>query len=425
MKDIPSVNVSTPAKRRRFSFGDFIFWTFILWTNNLAPSIDHQAALQRYMALTAIPGISGEEHDVADAIIAELRQAGIADSQWCFDDAGEKTVPPGRVGNLIVNLPGTIDADAPRTMLSAHMDTVPICVGAKPVREGDEIVSANPESGLGADDRSGCAAILTAIVERMKRGGDGPPAVVTFLVQEEIGLRGARHLKREQVGRVDRAFNFDGGAPEKMTVGAIGGERMDIVVRGIPAHAGVAPQEGVSAITIAALAIADLYQNGWLGRVEKGEHFGTSNVGVFAGGEATNVITPEAKLRAEARSHDGEFRKRIVQEIGAAFSRAARAVRNSADQCGGVEFSSHVDYEAFRLPEDHPSIEAASKAIAITGRHPRAEIGNGGLDANWLFRHGIQAVTMGSGQHNIHTADERLDINEYLDACRIATFLIS
>jgi tripeptide aminopeptidase len=59
------------------------------------------------------------------------------------------------------------------------------------------------------------------------------------------------------------------------------------------------------------------------------------------------------------------------------------------------------------------------------GREPFPEISDGGLDANWLFRLGIEAVTLGCGQRNIHTADERLVIADYLDACKIATWLIT
>ncbi|GAG09838.1 unnamed protein product, partial [marine sediment metagenome] len=80
---------------------------------------------------------------------------------------------------------------------------------------------------------------------------------------------------------------------------------------------------------------------------------------------------------------------------------------------------------SFRLPDDHPSIAAAENAVRQIGREPYAQVSNGGLDANWLSRHGIDAVTMGCGQRNIHTADERLVISDYIDACRIATWLIT
>ena len=385
--------------------------------------VNSDAALQRFLTITEIPGGSGDEAAVANKIVELLTEAGLDSSQIAFDDANARTRIDGNCGNLIVSLPG--NGKGTRTLLSAHMDTVPICIGCDPVVDGDEVRSSKP-TGLGADDRGGCGAILTAIVERLARGDENfPPAVITFLIQEEIGLEGAKNLEVDKVGQVDRAFNFDGGTVEKLTIGAIGGERMTITLKGIPAHAGVAPQEGASAIVMAARAIADLDSRGWLGKVIQDGEEGSANVGVFNGGDATNVITPEVVMRAEARSHSSEFRTRIVSEIRSAFEKAAAEVKNEAGDCGSAEFDSNVDYESFRLEEDHPSIGAAMEAVKQVDREPFTEISNGGLDANWLFIHGIQAVTLGCGQRNIHTADERLVIADYLDACRIATHLIT
>ena len=392
------------------------------------PEVDKDEALQRFLEITAIPGRSGDEAAVAKAIENVLLKAGVSPDNIRYDGAETRATLKGNCGNLIVTLPGNGKAGngkGPRTLLSAHMDTVPICVGAKPVVDGDQVKSS-VDTGLGADDRGGCTAILTAAIERLKRGDENfPPAVLGFFVQEEIGLHGARNLDVKLVGQVDRAFNFDGGTVEKITTGAIGGERMTIRLTGIPAHAGVAPEQGASAIVMASRAIADLDARGWLGKIEKDGREGTANVGVINGGDATNVITPEVNLRAEARSHDAEMRTAIVAEIRAAFEKAAADVKNDSGECGGCEFDSNVDYEAFRLADDHPSISTAETAIKAIGREPYTEIANGGLDANWLFRHGIQAVTLGLGQRNIHTADERLDIADYLDACVLATWFIT
>jgi len=387
------------------------------------PEVNKDAALERFLAITQIPGRSGEEADVAKAIEQLFLDAGVDPSQIQYDGAETRTALAGNCGNLIVSLTG--NGKGPRTLLSAHMDTVPICVGAKPVVDGDQVKSS-VATGLGADDRSGCTAIATAAIERLVRGDQNfPPAVIAFIVQEEIGLHGAKNLDVSAVGQVDRAFNFDGGTLEKVTKGAIGGERMAIKLTGIPSHAGVAPEKGASAIVMAAKAIAELDASGWLGQVEKDGGVGTANVGVINGGDATNVVTPEITLRAEARSHDAAMRTKIVAAIRDAFEKAAASVTNDEGKAGACDFSSNVDYEAFALADDHPSITAAKDALGVVGREPYVDIANGGLDANWLFRHGIEAVTLGCGQRNIHTADERLDIADYLDACTVATWLIT
>src|SRR5690606_2216233 len=139
------------------------------------------------------------------------------------------------------------------------------------------------------------------------------------------------HLDPKLLGKIDRAFNFDGGSVEKLTIGATGGQRMTIEIRGIPAHAGVAPASGASAIVMAAGAIHRLYQDGWLGRVDKpGLGVGTASVGVSSGGDGTTVIPRRVHLRAEARSHDSAMRERIVEEISKAFRNAAAAVTNDS-----------------------------------------------------------------------------------------------
>ncbi len=184
-------------------------------------------------------------------------------------------------------------------MLSAHIDTVPVCLGSRPVRKGGRVVSADKTTGLGADDRAGAATLLTTVLAIVRGKLAHPPLTFLWAVQEEVGLFGARHVKKSMLGGPKLAFNFDGGSPAKLTLGATGGYRMSIDVRGLASHAGNAPAEGVSAIAIASLAIADLVQNGWHGLITKGRQSGTSNVGVIQGGDATNVVTDHVTLRAE------------------------------------------------------------------------------------------------------------------------------
>jgi len=322
------------------------------------------------------------------------------------------------VGNLICRLPGT--HPGPRRMLLAHVDTVPLCEGAVPVRRGRWIVPADPTTGLGADDRAGAAAVLAAATEILRRRLPHPPLVFVWTVQEEVGLYGARHLRLGLLGRPRLAFNFDGGSPEKVTVGATGGYRMEIRVRGRPAHAGNAPEQGVNAATVAALAIARLHAEGWLGLVEKPEGRGTSNVGAIHGGEATNVVMPLMELRAEARSHDPRFRRKIIEAYRRAFRDAVGQVVSAAGRRATVEIQGRLDYEAFRLADDEPCVVAAEQAVRAAGGTPRRAVSNGGLDANWLSARGIPTVSLGCGQRHPHTTAERLELRGFRLACRVA-----
>jgi tripeptide aminopeptidase len=379
---------------------------------------DLKRAFDLLWQLLPIPGRSGQETQVAEFVRQRLLDAGAPTAAIRTDTAHRRSPLGGETGNLILKLPGT--ARGPRRMLSAHLDTVPICVGCRPVRHGDWIRPRDPHTGLGADNRTGTAAILSAALEILERGLPHPPLTFCWFVQEEVGLHGSRYLQPRLLGGPQLAFNFDGSSAAKLTLGATGGYRLAIEVLGVASHAGVAPQLGVSAIAIAALAIADLHRNGWHGEICKGRRSGTSNVGVIRGGDATNVVTDRVSVQAEARSHAPEFRRKIVSQIEQAFRRAAGEVTSVVGATGRVEIDGRLDYESFRLSEDEPCVQAAAAAVRALGREPDFAISNGGLDANWITAHGIPTVSLGAGQTNPHRVDEALFIPEFHEACRIA-----
>lgn len=374
------------------------------------------------MELLAVPGRSGEEQLVANLVVERLLAAGIPQNAIAFDQAHRKSRLGGQTGNLIVKLPGTIKG--PRRLLMAHLDTVPLCVGAQPVIRGNEIRSKDPQTALGGDNRAGCAVVLNAALHLARSGVPHPPVTFVWTVQEEVGLQGARHIAISKLGRPQMCFNWDGGPANLVVIGATGDEHLDITIEGLASHAGAHPEDGVSAIAIAGLAIADLQQNGWHGKVIKGRQEGSSNIGYVSGGAATNVVTDRLTLRAEARSHNPRFRSKIVNAYEKAFQSAASRVKNASGQTGCATIQTYHKYESFRLPESDPSVQAAKAAIQSLGLSPFTRVINGGLDANWLTAHGFPTVTLGCGQSGIHTVEESLQIDQFLQACRIALHLV-
>jgi tripeptide aminopeptidase len=370
------------------------------------------------MQLMAIPGLSGDEAAVAKFIIDRLRQAGAPAAAIRRDAAHRRTPIAGNTGNLVLRLPGTIRA--PRRLLMAHMDTVPVCLGSRPTLDNGFVRSADPKTGLGADDRAGVAVVLSAALAILRNKLPHPPLTFFWPIQEEIGLYGARFADLSLLGNPRLAFNWDGGSLDRVTIGATGGYRMQIDIEGLASHAGVCPEQGVSAIAIAGLAIAELEHEGWHGDVRKGKGRGTSNIGAIAGGEATNVVTDRVRLKAEARSHNPAFRQRIIKAFEAAFHRAAREVKSALGRRGKVVFEGRLDYEAFRLDDDEPCVAAAEASLRSIGIEPFRAVSNGGLDANWMTARGIPTVTLGCGQIEAHTISERLDVQAFQGACRVA-----
>ncbi|MCA9067549.1 MAG: M20/M25/M40 family metallo-hydrolase [Planctomycetaceae bacterium] len=390
-------------------------------TNTNLPKVSRKVALDRVKKMMSIPGKSCHEKEIVEFITEELKDAGVPQSAIQVDSTPKVSPAGGEVGNLIVKLKGT--KKGPRRLLMAHIDTVPLCVGSRPVQKGDVIVARDPQTALGADNRAGASVVLTAILEILRQDLPYPPLTLFWPVQEEIGLLGARHVSLSKLGNPQLCFNWDGSFPEAITIGATGDYAIHIEIEGLASHAGVHPERGVNAIAIAGRAIADLVENGWHGLIVKGKNRGTSNIGFVEAGEATNVVTPRLVLRAEARSHDPKFRSKIVKEYQAAFERAAKAIKNDEGKTGRVNFSADLKYESFQIPESEPVVQVAIAATEAVGLTPETKISNGGLDANWLSARGLPTVTMGCGQQNVHTVDEALHIESYLHACQVGLVL--
>ncbi len=382
-----------------------------------AMRIDEKRALAHLMDLLAIEGLSGSETRVAAAVKKKARAAGARPGWIRFDDAAKRIGDGYQVGNLIVTLPGTVQA--PRRLLMGHMDTVPLCRGAVPVRRGNRIVSRG-KTGLGADNRTAVACMVTVLENVLTRGLDHPPLTFCFTVGEEVGLRGALAVRKKDLSNPTLGFNIDGGDPRDLWIGALGADRWEVDVKGVSAHAGVHPDHGVSAALIAARAIEDAAARGYFGKIRVKGKKGTANVGVIEGGEATNQVTDRVFVKGESRSHDVRFKARITDVWRAAFERQAKRVKNHKGVRGKIAFRAETDYDPFLIDRRAPVVREAVRAGKQIGLTLRLRSAEGGLDANHINAKGIPTVTMGAGQHGPHTVDEYVDVREYLDGCRLA-----
>lgn len=389
-------------------------------------SFDEDAAIDRLLRFLAVEGVTGQEKAIARTVARELESAGVPRRALRHDNAHQRIPQPTQTGNLIVTLPGT--HPGPRLMFSAHLDTVPLCAGVVPRRDGDRIV-ARGDTALGGDDRTGVACLATLAATLLQNKLPHPPLTLLFTVREESGLFGARYVDPDDLGGPVMGFNVDGRLPAELTIGAVGAERWEVEICGRAAHAGVHPEQGISATMVAALALAEIHRGGWFGKVHQPDGDGTSNVGRFAGkdgksaGDATNVVTDYVHIHGESRSHDARFAKAITRAYRAAFAHAAEQVRNDKGRKAKVRFTSRLDYHPFRLKEAASVVRHAQAAAVRAGLQPSLRIGNGGLDANWLVRHGIPTVTFGAGQNNIHTTAEYVDLPLFLWGCRMALAL--
>jgi tripeptide aminopeptidase len=389
-------------------------------------AIDQDHAIARLMRFLSVEGITGQEKAIGAEVVTALREIGIPDKAIRFDSANARIPLPTETGNLIVTLPGT--KPGPRRLFSTHLDTVPLCAGAVPLRKGNRIVPQG-KTALGGDNRTGVACLVTMLAELHARNLPYGPLTVLFTVREESGLWGARMVEPKELGHPLMGFNLDGGAAAQIKIGAVGADRWQVEIVGKASHAGVHPEQGISATIVAAKALAAIHAGGWFGKIARDSKEGTSNVGPFGGadggaaGQATNVVTDYVKILGESRSHDARFIGAITAAYRHAFQEAARQVRDDRGHAAKVKFKNARSYFPFRLKETSPVIRAAQAVAEQLGWQLTLRPANGGLDANWLVRHGIPTITFGAGQHDVHTIDEYVDLKEYVEGCRYSLAL--
>lgn len=352
-------------------------------------------ALDLFLELAAIKSPPGDERAVADEVIAELTAL-----QLEVDEDSSGATVGSNIGNLLCRLPGRREGGTP-LFFCAHLDTVPPQGEIEPVVE-DGVVRNSAGTILGADNKAAVVALVEAarriVSERREHAG----VELLFTSKEEVGLLGAGafdHTKLE----AELGFVYDEAAPiGDVVMGAPYQRSMLVRFHGRPAHSGMVPEEGRSAIAAAARAIADLR----LGRLDDET---TANVGTITGGSARNIVPEWCEFQAEARSHDGRKLTNLVQEMLDTFAFAA-----AVGECT-VETEVSETYQGYRFKETDPIVQLARTALERCGYGLVPTLTGGGADANVFNTRGVPCLNLANGMMQIHTADEHIAVAD-LDA---------
>ncbi len=352
------------------------------------------------LELVQIDSISRREREVAQRVKQICEEMG---AEVEIDGAGEQV--GGNTGNVIARFPGTLP-EADPIMMSAHMDTVVPGEGVKPIVEGD-IIRTDGTTVLGGDDKSGIAVIIETIRCLQEQSIPHAPIDAVFSICEEVGLLGAKHLDLSKV-RAKYGIVFDSDDPGFLFTKGPSANHFEFKIHGLESHAGVAPDSGISAIQIAAEAIAAMK----LGRIDEET---TANIGVIRGGEATNIITNLVTLRGEARSRSEEKLEAQTAHIVKCLEDAAARYEVTVDGAttrGRVE--SHVtrEYYAMDVADDSRVVQLVKDAAARLGLSVETMASGGGCDANIFNRRGIECANLGTGMRAIHTVKEWLDVKD-------------
>ncbi|MEH7236983.1 tripeptidase T [Bacillus sp. JJ1562] len=312
-------------------------------------------------------------------------------------------------GNLICTLEGT-KKDVDTIYFTSHMDTVVPGKGIKPSIKDGYIVS-DGTTILGADDKAGLAAMFEAI--RVLKENQIPHGKIEFIITagEESGLVGAKALNRSMItAKYGYALDSDGKVGN-IIVAAPTQAKVKATIIGKTAHAGVAPEKGVSAITMAAKAISRMP----LGRIDEET---TANIGRFEGGTQTNIVCDHVEILAEARSLLTEKMESQVQKMKEAFESVA------TEMGGRAEVEVTVMYPGFKFADGDHVVEVAKKAVARIGRQSELQQSGGGSDANVIAGHGIPTVNLAVGYEEIHTTNEKMPIEELVKTTELIVAIV-
>ncbi|MFD2618530.1 M20/M25/M40 family metallo-hydrolase [Terrilactibacillus laevilacticus] len=353
--------------------------------------VNQERMIKEFIELVKVDSETGHEEKIAEVLKSKFESLGLLVEE---DDAKEKT--GHGANNLICTLKGNVDTDV--IYFTSHMDTVVPGKCIKPSIKDGYIVS-DGTTILGSDDKAGLAAILEAI--RVLQETNTPHGTLQFVITigEESGLVGSKALDVSHLkAKYGYALDSDGPVGDIITV-APSQAKLFVKVYGKTAHAGIAPEKGVSAITVAAKSISKMP----LGRIDEET---TANIGHFQGGRQTNIVCDFVEILAEARSLDPKKLDNQLQKMKKAFE-------ETAEQMGGkAEVDIKYMYTGFHFNEDDHVVKVAKNAISSIGRTPKCLKSGGGSDANVLAGHGIPTVNLAVGYENIHTTNEKMPIAE-------------
>lgn len=368
--------------------------------------INQERVIGQFVELVQIDSETKHERQIADYLKNKFSELGLE----VIEDASQAETGHG-AGNLIATLKATEGVTVDPFLFTCHMDTVTPGKGIKPVIGEDGWIRSDGTTILGADDKAGIAVLLETI--QTINDQQLPHGEIQFVISvgEESSLRGARALESKYV-RAKYGFAIDtNGEVGTICVGAPTQAKVEIEIFGKAAHAGVNPEDGISAIQVAGKAIARMN----LGRLD---HETTANIGKFEGGGATNIVPDHAKLYGEARSmSQAKVDKQLLE-----MKEALESVCQTFGARG--EFHSEVLYQAFHISDDEPVLKLARNAAAALNLSGKTFVSGGGSDANIFNSLGIPTVNLAIGYEDIHTTKERIKKDDIIKTTELVLEII-
>ena len=387
-----------------------------------------------------------KQKDLGRLLVSELHELGITDAE--LDDFGYvyATIP---ANSLDEGDPDVDTLQPPTICFCAHMDTSPDVTGAgvKPIihhawdgtdielpdREnaadapivirradhpdlagqvGNDIITASGTTLLGADNKSGIAAIMAA-AEYLLSNPEVPHGRIRLLFtpDEEVG-RGTANLDMK---RLDAHFGYtiDGeslGTLEDETFSADG---VRIVIQGVSTHPGFAKGKLENALKIAGDILAGLPQKGLSPETTEGKE-GFVHPTSMTGNQ--DRVTLDFIIR--------DFTTDGLQAHETLLQNLLNAVLRDYPKSTAT-FSVTEQYRNMKAVLDrHPAVvDKALEAIRRAGLTPNRRSIRGGTDGSRLSFMGLPCPNIFAGEHAFHSRQEWVSVQDMQKAAEVVVHL--
>ena len=366
--------------------------------------VNEDRIVNEFIELVQVDSETKHEAEIAKVLKEKLTGLGLE----VYEDDSKEATGHG-AGNLICTLKGNKPYADP-IYFTSHMDTVVPGKNIKPIIQ-DGIIRSDGTTILGADDKAGLAALLEMVLlikEHNIQHGD-----IQFIITagEESGLVGAKELDASLIkAKYGYAIDSNGEVGD-IIVAAPYQAKIFATIKGKTAHAGVEPEKGISAISLAAKAISKMP----LGRIDDET---TANIGRFEGGKQTNIVVDHVEILAEARSLEKEKLDRQVTKMKDAFESVAEELGGSAE----VEIQ--LMYPGYKQQAGDQVVEIAREAAKTIGRESKLLKSGGGSDANIIAGLGIPTVNLAVGYEEIHTTNEHISVDNLVKITELITAIV-
>jgi len=363
-----------------------------------------------------------KQKDLSSILVEELKQMGISDA--AMDEYGYvyATISSNSEKNNI-----------PVICFCSHVDTAPDCSGTnvKPILHknydgedivlpddhsqvlspvvypylktqiGGDIITASGKTLLGADDKSGIAAIMQAaeylISNPLLKHGE---IKILFTPDEEIG-QGTAKLDMQKLG-AKYGYTLDGGEAGSLEDETFSADGATIVIHGVIAHPGYAKNKLVNALKIGGEILHALPIAEWAPEAtEKKEGF--VHPVRFEG------IAEKATLEFIIRDFDDEKLKQSGKKLRAIAEDVANHYLGAS-----IEFFIEEQYRNMKkiLDENPQVVSYAAEAIKRAGLKVKTESIRGGTDGSRLSYMGLPCPNIFTGMQGIHSKLEWIGVND-------------